>query len=228
MTSAKQIYLGVRRGTPTPPLPYDAVEYLESTGTQYIDTGVYGNDNLIASVSCMATAESGSVRDVFGAIDTTRDIFGYYLRVRIAKNSMVKYTAGMNTTSAYTITVTSVGDWHALTLDTTAGSKKIFVDGTQSGFTVNSSAYQMATKLYLFAQNNKNGTASDFSANVRVSAFSIKDATTNKFILDLIPVRFTNELGESEGAMYDRVSGQLFRNAGTGAFRFGTDIAGGV
>ena len=29
-----------RRGAPTPPVPYDAeVEYLESTGTQCIDTG---------------------------------------------------------------------------------------------------------------------------------------------------------------------------------------------
>ena len=208
----------------TPPLPYDAeVKYLESTGTQYIDTGVYGNDNLIASVSCMATAESGSVRDVFGAIDTTHDVFGYYFRVRIPSNSMVQYTAGLNTRAAYKITVTSIGDWHALTLDTTTGSKKIFVDGAQSGSTVNDSAYPMATKLYLFAQNNKNGTANDFSANVRVSAFSIKDAMTNKFILDIVPVRFTNELGQSEGAMYDRVSGQLFRNAGTGAFVVGPD-----
>ena len=35
---------------------------------------------------------------------------------------------------------------------------------------------------------------------------------------DIIAVRFTNEQGVSEGAMYDRVSGALFRNAGTGAF----------
>lgn len=40
---------------------------------------------------------------------------------------------------------------------------------------------------------------------------------------DFIPVRFTNENGVSEGAMYDRVSGQLFRNAGTGEFIIGPD-----
>lgn len=39
----------------------------------------------------------------------------------------------------------------------------------------------------------------------------------------MIAVRFTNEQGVSEGAMYDRVSGQLFRNAGTGAFTIGPD-----
>lgn len=39
-------------------------------------------------------------------------------------------------------------------------------------------------------------------------------------VIDLIPVRVNGE-----GAMYDRVSGQLFRNAGTGAFVIGPDVA---
>ena len=40
---------------------------------------------------------------------------------------------------------------------------------------------------------------------------------------DLIPVRFTNEFGLTEGAMYDRVSKTLFRNAGSGYFVIGPD-----
>ena len=42
-------------------------------------------------------------------------------------------------------------------------------------------------------------------------------------VIDLIPVRFINERGETEGAFYDKVSGQLFGNAGTGAFIIGPD-----
>ena len=49
--------------------------------------------------------------------------------------------------------------------------------------------------------------------------FSVDNAILGSFI----PVRFTNEDGVSEGAMYDRVSGELFRNAGTGAFVIGPD-----
>ena len=45
----------------------------------------------------------------------------------------------------------------------------------------------------------------------------------NTILGSFIPVRFTNELGVSEGAMYDKVSGQLYRNAGTGAFVIGPD-----
>ena len=45
----------------------------------------------------------------------------------------------------------------------------------------------------------------------------------NTILGSFIPVRFTNEDGVSEGAMYDKVSGQLFRNKGTGAFIIGPD-----
>ena len=49
--------------------------------------------------------------------------------------------------------------------------------------------------------------------------FSVDNAILGSFI----PVRFTNEDGVSEGAMYDKVSGHLYRNAGTGAFVIGPD-----
>ena len=45
----------------------------------------------------------------------------------------------------------------------------------------------------------------------------------NTILGSFIPVRFTNDDGVSEGAMYDKVSGQLYRNAGTGAFIIGPD-----
>ena len=53
--------------------------------------------------------------------------------------------------------------------------------------------------------------------------YYLKMSKDGSSVRDFIPVRFTNSLGVSEGAMYDRVSGQLFRNAGTGAFVIGPD-----
>ena len=52
----------------------------------------------------------------------------------------------------------------------------------------------------------------------------IIDKDNSNLVRDFIPVRFTNESGEQEGAMWDRVTKQLFRNAGTGAFTFGPDL----
>ena len=62
--------------------------------------------------------------------------------------------------------------------------------------------------------------------NGNLYSFSIK--RNGKLAIEMIPVRFTNENGVSEGAMYDRVSGQLFRNAGTGTFIIGPDKASSV
>ena len=56
---------------------------------------------------------------------------------------------------------------------------------------------------------------------IRISRFKCFD--NGEMVCDYIPVRFTNEDGLTEGAMYDYVSGELIRNAGDGAFIIGPD-----
>lgn len=75
--------------------------------------------------------------------------------------------------------------------------------------------------MTLFARRGYTGTI--YYTDCKVASFSIIDIATNKILIDFIPVRFTNELGQSEGAMYDRVSGEFFRNSGTGSFVIGPD-----
>lgn len=64
-------------------------------------------------------------------------------------------------------------------------------------------------------------TRTGFANMVRIYHMDISSGAG--YIRRFVPVRFTNELGVSEGAMYDRVSGELFGNAGTGAFVIGPD-----
>lgn len=200
------------------------VEYLESTGTQWIDTGIYGDDNLLMSVSCMATVQSAVLRNVASALDKSHNsLFGYSFSIKIPKDTMEKYSTAPNTTPTNTYNVDSVGKWHNVAIDTTSGAKKTFIDGIQVGTTNTGTAMKMETTVYLFAGNNNNGGANFFADGVRVSAFSIKDTITDEFLLHLIPVRFLNENGQQEGAMYDKVSKQLFRNKGTGSFTIGPD-----
>ena len=52
----------------------------------------------------------------------------------------------------------------------------------------------------------------------KISSFSVYDTSTNQKLLDLIPVR-----KNGVGYMYDRVSGQLLGNSGTGDFVLGPD-----
>ena len=59
-------------------------------------------------------------------------------------------------------------------------------------------------------------------AKCKYYGFKVWDAK-GMLSFNMVPVRFTNNDGISEGAMYDRVSGLLFRNSGTGQFLIGPD-----
>ena len=75
--------------------------------------------------------------------------------------------------------------------------------------------------MALFGIVTSAGTEMYYSSPGRIMSFKAESA--NGMVRGLQPVRFTNELGVSEGAMYDKVSKQLFRNQGTGDFVIGPD-----
>lgn len=195
-------------------LPYDAeVEYLESTGTQWIDTGFCFSDdgsipnNIAFAIRFMVFSRNGrafyinqrfpGVSVIIGCGDVAnRAVTGWLCSVQVEASASSPVN---NVRSAHM-------DWDALT-----------VDGIEYPYETHNQNCPVLP-LYLFAETGGSGLVGLFSA--RIYSFWACGANGE---IDLIPVRFTNELGVSEGAMYDRVSGQLFRNAGTGAFLFGQD-----
>lgn len=58
-----------------------------------------------------------------------------------------------------------------------------------------------------------------YNGRCRISYLQIINTSTDKIVLDLIPVRVGNV-----GYMYDRVSRKLFGNTGTGDFAIGDDV----
>ena len=210
MTSARQIYLGSRR---KPNLPYDAeVEYLESTGTQWIDTGVFGNLHTRIEIVLEVTNFIGHYA-----------VCGFFLSGSSAQITVP--TNYSNTGGLYSRfgdkfisggLAVSEGK-HTLTVDR-AG---LTIDGVSRGTFGATADFTTSASLALFRFK---GLDRNFFIG---RMFSCKFHDGSSLVRNLVPVRFTNEHGQSEGAMYDRVSGQLFRNSGTGVFVFGTDIAGG-
>ncbi len=77
-----------------------------------------------------------------------------------------------------------------------------------------SNKYTMSRNFYLFAFNN-NGSPS--CGTSRIWSFSV--TRNGALLLDMIPVR----VGQV-GYMYDKVSGQLYANSGSGDFILGNDI----
>ena len=182
-------------------LPYDAeVEYLQSTGTQYIDLGIVGKSEY-------------DVRAEIGfALNATFFAFGSRLFqqgnafnfLTIANARRFDYGE-----SQYVIGDTETGVLKNFNFDHATGA---YSYGSIDGL-ANKQTFSNGYKMILFGHNN--GGQIVKSNGVMIGNFYISDRTNT---LDLIPVR-----KDGVGMMYDRVSGELFGNAGTGEFIVGPD-----
>lgn len=204
-------------------LPYDAeVEYLENTDMQRIEIGFLNADKIVIEIDVtlplVAVPDSGiignndgrSERCVIGwGVSGGRDVA--YLYTRKAPNAA---DGNLNLWGH------NAGTRHFFRaiLDKTNSYREFVADGAEtltsnvcSGFSNNN------TKLQLF---NSDGST---TYRCRCKIHYVKIIKEEEPWVEFIPVRFTNERGDSEGAMYDRVSKRLFRNAGTGAFVIGPD-----
>lgn len=78
--------------------------------------------------------------------------------------------------------------------------------------------FQSNNDIFLFGININNISPS-YTNTMKIAYCKIFDSTTNKLFFDLIPVR-----KNGIGYMYDKVSGKLFGNTGSGTFTLGADI----
>ena len=188
---------------------YDAqIEYLEGTGTQWIDTNISGSSEINTEID-FATTSVQSEKGIFGSLGTPRQcliLAGNQFRYDLGQDeSTIKYTQTTQRRKVvYNGTLALVSDsiygsvqWDGgVTPDpfsSTPDTMTIFVD--KSGGTITSSRIA-SMRLYRFRMWNQSGT-----------------------LIDLIPVRSGNI-----GYMYDRVSRSLFGNQGAGNFVLGQDI----
>ena len=184
-----------------PPLPYDAeVEYLESTGTQYIDLGITAEATDVIQLDMQFT-ETPSSKGVFGSRKT----------LSAEKCTLVTGSAGplrcsIGNSGNINILTPSL-DRHVVVIDVVNGTAS--VDG-QAAITIGQFT-QSTVNLHLFTISTS-GTIMSPSA---MKCYSLSIGTR----MDLIPVRVG-----SVGYMYDRVSGQLLGNSGTGDFIVGPDL----
>ena len=208
------------RGAPTPPMPYDAeVEFIESTGTQWIDTGIFvtGSDEveLIALIT-QAGADIGDYRQLFGARQSATSYCAEFFY-----NNNLFYTSFNN--GSYVNRVTAI-----VRLDTkirflmSNSERSIFDLGTGTYIAQNTveQAYDFQTQTHalLFAESGNTSAGKINPAFAKVYSLCIIDTTSGITRMDLIPVRVG-----SVGYMYDKVSGRLFGNVGTGDFVIGPD-----
>lgn len=189
--------------------PYDAeVDYLSSSGTQYIDTLTTMNfaSDVFVEQRARVAYNVTNVRQLNGTNGWA--FWG------CSSGNKFDSAAGTSTTSVGTA-------WHNVSLtfkkDNGKAHPTLYVDGTKvkessTGTIGNTNDYD----IFIFAIGGVNAAAQIFSKEKIASYQILKD---NVLVRDFIPVR-----NEGVGYMYDKVSGQLFGNAGSGAFTYGNDV----
>lgn len=203
-------------------LPYDAeVEYLESTGNSaWIDSGIPNTANISATATAQCPSSSGTLdMYLFGSgWGANRSavygiVFSDYWSAN--GNCMLMTRGGTGASFSPSMGATIVGDGkiHSFTYTATDASSSISVDGG-TAFAITTTRSADGTTYGIFGPRNQGTT----SGTARLYALKIYDAN-NVLIRDYIPVR-----KGTVGYLYDRVSGKLFGNAGTGDFVLGQDV----
>ena len=189
-------------------LPYDSqVEYLESSGTQCIDTLVNADSNLSVELTMANAGTPFTNVNPCGAILKT-PLYRHHLN--FVHPGGVAYYFGKDD-SCWRGSGYKPADAEIFMFKVDALSKT-FKLGTALGYFPNDT-FDTGMSYWLFGRN---GTTPPYLASLRL--YSAKMWNGNTLVRNFIPIR----VGDV-GFMYDRVSGQLFGNAGTGAFIIGPD-----
>lgn len=188
-------------------LPYDAeIEYLESTGTQWIDTGFIPTSGTSVEIG-YKTADAQLNTVLFGRrVAYNNKTYCIWANA----NGKIRFDYALNTTDNKDGPNSIVGSW----VGVSKRKERNFVNGIE--YTPNETkTFACDGNAYLFGMNN-NGTA-DWLVSAQVAYCRIYE--NGVLVRDFIPVR-----RGTVGYLYDRVTRKLFGNAGTGDFTCGPDV----
>ena len=186
---------GTAEGGATEETEYTELAYIESTGTQYIDTGIIPSNHKVEIKFEMLSSENN--KTIFGSSTPQHFHLTWY-------SNMWYFTAGAGE-NKYSAT------WNGKhTVIFNDENKQIICDGAVVGTTngTNSST----DNLYIFRRGLQGDTG---NCTARIYYFKVYDRTTNELVRDFVPAKMkeTGEVG-----LYDKVSKTLYSNKGQGVF----------
>ncbi len=202
-TPIEKAYIGSQlvweRDSPAP--KYDAeVEYLQSSGTQYIETNIIPNAN--TGIYVKGQRVSGSDSFIVGLRNNTSNT-----RWAIGRASGWYFGYGTLLSNRYNVTIAEC--WMNY-----KNSKTIKCNDSVET-SLPSLSFTPVYNIRLFGSAGVNAAYTKWYG--RIYAVQITQGT--EIIMDLVPVR-----KDTTGYMYDRVSKTLFGNSGTGSFTLGPDV----
>lgn len=179
------------------PSGYTRLEYIESTGTQYISTGITPTENTKVVIEFNSSSVSGVV---FGQ-DSGYKVNSFMLAMTVVVFDSTKKDISISANAKHTVQV---------------APKAFKIDNGSSQY-IYANKVNAAYPMFLFG-NNRNG---KFSEGVAIKLYSFKVYENNVLIADYIPCKQGNAVG-----LYDDVAGAMNLPLGTGDFTAGPSVSG--
>lgn len=179
------------------PNGYTKLEYIESTGTQYISTGITPTENTKVVIEFNSSSSSGVV---FGQ-DSGYKVNAFMFAMTVVVFDSTKKDISISANAKHTVQV---------------APKAFKVDNGSSQY-IYANKVNAAYPMFLFGNNRKG----KFSEGVAMKLYSFKVYENDVLIADYIPCKQGNAVG-----LYDDVAGAMNLSLGTGDFTAGPSISG--
>ncbi len=202
------IYLGANL-----PSNYTKVEYIQSSGTQYIDTNYKPTTN--DRVECSMEYTTLSNQSIYGTYSgDVLEVFGNSVTNMWEYRDNTAWVSSTSSTSANT--KYDVEFYYGRSNQYLKVNNEIVVSSTHSFTNATSSI-----NAYIFGRNNNNSV----QANAYIKLYSMKIYSNEVLVRNFIPCyrNSDNEIG-----LYDLVNNTFYTNAGTETFAKGNDIPNGI
>ncbi len=191
----------------TLPAGYTELEYIQSTGTQWIDTGIKGNMSYKYEID-FQQIDSSQYRN-WGAFNQQSYSGGPNMSFTYTSGFSVRWTVSGNEVQQVDKISAINANRHKIIID----NGNVTWDGVSKGrSTGHQDNYQLNYNLFL-GTINPGGTTPTTNAKSKYYSYKVWN-TDGNLIQNFIPAK------NSSGVvgMYDTVSGNFFTNAGTGSF----------
>ena len=202
------------------PAEYQEVEYLESTGTQYIDTGIALNNGCVITLDFLIVE-----------LSINRAIYGWRRKGTYSQPYQASVGANQRKTRYVAVGRSSANVPQCFNYDV---RNKVLIDSTNEQVLVNNLVVNCGADFsngkafdengssvvhpYLFALNNA-GTTLAISNDTRIYGYSVQ--YEGELLQSFVPCY--RKIDKVAG-MYDVVNGVFYTNAGTGEFTVGPDV----
>lgn len=192
------------------PNTYTQVEYIQSSGTQYINTGVLGNQIDTVEMIFEYPTLPNAVNNLIGNRENGTAIS----HIRIDNDNSLRPWFGNGLVTNVTI---EANKKYKVKTYCVSGSQSTYVNDVLKGSTTFTINYGNTLPYYLFALCDTNGSAVYKSS---IKLYSCKMTKNGVMIHNYVPCYRNND---NVIGLYDLVNGVFYTNAGTGTFTKGNN-----